>query len=101
MTLATCDRCGKTLLSGAATCPGCGSVVNLPAPGNANEPAGKCPDCGGPVWKIKGLQGGREFRIFFLLFFLGLFPGLLYYMHAEHIAYCLHCHRRVKHPLPA
>ena len=101
MALANCGRCGRTLLSATTTCPGCGSILGVPTLDNTNELAGKCPDCGGLLWKAKGLQGAREFAIFLLLFGLGLFPGLLYYMHAERIAYCQHCRKRVKHPRPA
>lgn len=101
MALLNCPQCGKMLLSASMTCPSCGSELDVPARDHPNERPGNCPKCGGPVWKIKGLQGAREFAIFFLLFCLGFFPGLIYYMHAERIPYCLHCRRRVKHPRPA
>lgn len=100
MALANCNRCGKTLFSASRTCPSCGSDLDVPAGDYPKGPPGNCPECGGPVWQIKGLQDAREFTIFFVLFCLGLFPGLLYYMHVERIAYCLHCRRRLKHPQP-
>jgi hypothetical protein len=100
MALTTCDYCGKTLLSAAANCPQCGITLDGTHSDDRPEPAGTCPYCSGSVRKIKGLQGAREFAIFFVLFCLGLFPGLLYYMWAENTAYCLHCSRRVRRLQP-
>ena len=58
---------------------------------------GKCPWCGNyTVGKAKGLKGGNEPLVFFLLFLLCFIPGIVYYIHMGNVPYCSSCGQRVR-----
>ncbi len=59
--------------------------------------ASECPYCGKyTVGKAKGLQGGNEPLVFFLLFLLFFIPGIVYYIHIGNVPYCSSCEHRVR-----
>jgi hypothetical protein len=54
-----------------------------------------CPHCGGgPVGKIRGLQGLGEVLAALVLTACGVLPGIVYYVWQEAIPYCTGCGRR-------
>jgi hypothetical protein len=61
------------------------------------SPGGRvCPHCGShQVGKVRGLQGFGEVMICIILFFLGIVPGIIYYIYMESVPYCSGCGRRV------
>ena len=55
-----------------------------------------CPHCGSQqVGKVRGLQGFGEVMICIILVFLGIVPGIIYYIYMESVPYCSGCGRRV------
>lgn len=48
------------------------------------------------VSRARGLQGPAEMLICLVLTFLGIIPGIIYYVYVESIPYCNGCGRRVR-----
>jgi ribosomal protein L32 len=96
MALNTCPDCGNSISSLAVVCPRCGRPTALAVA--APQSAGRvCPNCGSSqVSKVRGLQGGGEVLTCALLFFLGIVPGIVYYISTESTPFCSGCGRRVR-----
>lgn len=93
MPLTTCPDCGAQVSTAAAACPKCGRPMSSPT---SQQPHGKrCRHCGSRnVGKTRGLQGFGEVFTFFVLFALGMIPGIVYYIYMESVPYCSGCGKR-------
>jgi len=93
MSLTSCPDCGSQVSTVAAVCPKCGRPL---AATTAQTTDGRhCRHCGGiNAEKIRGLQGFREVLTCLVLFFLGVIPGIVYYIYIESVPYCSECGKR-------
>ena len=97
MALIDCPDCGKNISSDAPTCPGCGKPIKLMPLPNQTQDKQKCPHCGEQtVCKVRGLQGSGEVLFAVFLFFMGIIPGIIYYIVTESKPYCSNCGKRVE-----
>jgi uncharacterized OB-fold protein len=94
MKLTICPDCGSQVSTAAAACPKCGRPMAATA--SVQAPVGhRCRHCGGSnIGKTRGLQGVGEVFTFVILFFLGIIPGIIYYIYVESVPYCSGCGKR-------
>jgi hypothetical protein len=97
MSLVQCPDCGRKVSERASACPECGCPLGRSVPPPLPAHQGRvCPYCGGSgVGKARGLQGFAEVFLGFVLTFLFLIPGVIYYIYMESVPYCASCGRRV------